>query len=107
MGNRATLVRGPGGSAYGLGRDLPRHEIDALYSGPGLEAYRPEPVVAEGPNGARTAALCFNLLTPPSPDEANREYAERLRERARRVGLPLDYVERIRGPPWERWLSTC
>jgi hypothetical protein len=96
IGNRATLVREPGCSAYGVLMDLPRHEIDALYSAPGLEAYRPEPVVAEGPDGAKTSALCFNLVTPPSPDEANREYAEQLRELARRLGLPLDYVERIR-----------
>src|SRR5207245_9231460 len=106
MGNWATLVREPGASAYVVLMDLPRHEIDALYSGPGLEAYRPEPVVAEGPNGARTSALCFNLLTPPSPDEANREYAEKLRELARRVCLPLDYVERIRLLPCQRGLST-
>ena len=96
IGNRATLVREPGSSAYGVLMDLPRHEIDALYSGPGLEAYRPEPVVAEGPNGARTSALCFNLVTPPSPDERNGEYADKLRELARRLGLPPDYVERIR-----------
>ncbi len=96
IGNRAALVREPGSSAYGVLMDLTRHEVDALYSGPGLEAYRPEPVIAEGPNGERTSALCFNLVTPPSPDEANREYAEQLRELARRLGLPLDYVERIR-----------
>jgi hypothetical protein len=96
IGNRATLVREAGSSAHGLLMDLPRNEIDALYSGPGLEAYRPEPVVADTPDGARIPALCFNLATPPSPDEANREYAEQLRELARRLGLPLDYIERIR-----------
>lgn len=95
IGNRATLVREPRSSAYGVLMDLPRHEIDALYSGPGLEAYRPEPVVAEGPDGARTSALCFNLVTPPSPDERNDEYADKLRELARRLGLPPDYIERI------------
>jgi len=96
IGNRATLVREPGCSAYGVLMDLPRHEIDALYSGPGLEAYRPEPVVAEGPNGERTSALCFNLVTPPSPEETNREYADKLRELAHRLCLPRDYVARIR-----------
>src|SRR5207244_12775189 len=96
IGNRATLVREPGCSAYGVLMDLPRHEIDALYSGPGLEAYRPEPVVAEGPDGARTAALCFNLVTPPSPGEADRESADKLCEPARLLGLPRDYIERIR-----------
>jgi len=96
IGNRATLVREPGSSAHGILMDLPRTEIDALYSGPGLEAYRPEPVVAEGPNGERTSALCFNLVTPPSPDEANREYADQLRELARRLGFPPEYLARIR-----------
>ena len=96
IGKRATLVREPGSSAYGVLMDLPRHEIDALYSAPGLEAYRAEPVVAEGPDGVRIPAVCFNLVTPPSPGEANREYAEQLRELAGRLGLPRDYVERIR-----------
>jgi hypothetical protein len=96
IGNRATLVREPGSSAYGVLMDLPRNEIDALYSTPGLEAYRAEPVVAEGPDGAETSALCFNLVTPPTPGEANREYADQLRELARRLGLPPDYVARIR-----------
>jgi len=96
IGNRATLVREPGSSAYGLLMDLARAEIDALYSGAGLEAYRAEPVVAETRDGARIPAVCFNLVTPPSPGEANRDYAEKLRELARRLGLPLDYIERMR-----------
>jgi hypothetical protein len=96
IGNRATLVREPGSSAHGILMDLPRTEIDALYSSPGLEAYRPEPVVADMPDGTRIPALCFNLVTPPSPAEANREYADKLRELARRLGLPLDYIKRIR-----------
>jgi hypothetical protein len=96
IGNRATLVREPGSSAYGVLMDLPRNEIDALYAGPGLEAYRPESVVADALDGARVPALCFNLVTPPSPGEANREYADKLRELARRLGLPPEYVARIR-----------
>jgi hypothetical protein len=95
IGNRATLVREPGSSAYGVLMDLPRNEIDALYSGPGLDAYRAEPVVVEGPDGVRTAAVCFNLVTPPSPGEANRDYAEQLRTLARRLGLPSAYIDRI------------
>ena len=96
IGSRATLVRDPGSSAYGVLMDLPRAEIDALYSGPGLEAYRPEPVVADTPDGGRIPALCFNLIAAPSPGEVDREYAEKLRALARRLGLPPDYVERIR-----------
>jgi len=96
IGTRATLVREPGCSAYGVLMDLPRHEIDGLYSGPGLEGYREEAVVVEEPDGAKVSATCFNLVTPPSPGEANREYAEQLRELARRLGLPLEYVALIR-----------
>ena len=95
IGNRATLVREPGSAAYGVLMDLPRNEIDALYSGPGLEAYRPEPVVAEGPDGVKTSALCFNLITPPSPGEADLEYADKLRRLARRLGFPPEYLARI------------
>ncbi len=96
IGNRATLIREPGLSAHGILMDLPRSEIEALYSGPGLEAYRAEPVEAEVPDGGKIAAVCFNLVTPPSPGEANRQYADQLRGLARRLGLPRDYIERIR-----------
>lgn len=96
IGNRATLLHEPGSSAHGLLMDLPRTEIDALYSGPGLEGYRPEPVVADTPDGGRIPALCFNLIAAPSPGDVNREYADKLRALARRLGLPPDYIERIR-----------
>ena len=96
IGKRATLVREPGSSAYGVLMDLPPSEIDALYSGPGLDAYRPEAVVALTPGRERIPALCFNLVAPPSPAEVNQEYADQLRELAHRLGLPPDYVDRIR-----------
>ena len=95
IGNRATLVRDPRSRAHGLLMDLAQPEIDSLYSGPGLEAYRPEPVVAEMPDGSQIPAVCFNLVTPPSPDEANPQYAGKLRELARHLLLPPDYIEHI------------
>jgi len=39
--------------------------------------------------------LCFNLLEPPRADEANSEYASKLRDLALRLGLPSDYVDTI------------
>jgi len=36
------------------------------------------------------------LVVPPSPEEANSDYAAKLRDLARRLELPSDYVERIR-----------
>ena len=52
IGNRATLVREPGASAYGVLMDLPPHEIAALYSGPGLES------VPFGARRGRRAGWC-------------------------------------------------
>ena len=40
-------------------------------------------------------ALCFNLVTPPSPGEKNPGYAANLRELAGRLQLPADYVASI------------
>ena len=37
-----------------------------------------------------------DLVTRPSPGGANRVYADQLRHLARRLGLPRDYIERIR-----------
>jgi len=40
--------------------------------------------------------MAADLVTPPSPAEANREYADQLRGLAHRLGLQPDYVARIR-----------
>lgn len=95
IGQRATLLQNPGGCAYGVLMELTHTEIDELYSEASVRAYRPEAVVAELPNGTRIPALCFNLVEPPSPEERNSEYAAKLRELARRLGLPAAYVESI------------
>lgn len=42
--------------------------------------------------GGTIAALCYNLLQPPSPSERNPEYAVKLRDVAQKVGLPAEYV---------------
>jgi len=51
--------------------------------------------VAEMLDGSQIPAVCFNLVTPPSPDEANPQYAGKLRELARHLLLPPDYIEHI------------
>ena len=95
IGQRATLLRNPDAQAHGILMELTHAEIEQLYSDAGVRAYRPEAVLAELADGARVPALCFNLLVPPSPEEANSEYAAKLRDLARRLRLPADYVERI------------
>ena len=95
IGQRATLLRNPDARAHGILMELTHAEIEQLYSDASVRAYRPEAVLAELADGARVPALCFNLLVPPSPEEANSEYAAKLRDLARRLRLPADYVERI------------
>ena len=95
IGERATLIPSPGGSAYGLLFSLTKEEIDRLYSEASVSIYQPENVQAKLPNGEIVTALCFNLPKPPSASERNSEYATRLKALAERLGLPRDYVETI------------
>jgi hypothetical protein len=96
IGQRATLLRVPDARAHGMLMELTHAEIEQLYSEPSVRAYRPEAVLAQLTDGSRVPALCFNLPVPPGPEEANSEYAAKLRDLARRLGLPSDYVESIR-----------
>jgi len=96
IGQRATLLRTPDARAYGIVMELTHTEIEQLYSEASVRAYRPEAVIAELTDASRVPALCFNLLVPPAPEEANSEYAAKLRELAGRLRLPSDYVESIK-----------
>jgi hypothetical protein len=96
LGDRATLVPDPAGCVHGMLMALAHAELDRLYAEPGVSAYRPEPLLAELADGRAVPALCFNLPTPPQTHRTNPEYAARLQAVARRLGLPADYVERIR-----------
>jgi Gamma-glutamyl cyclotransferase, AIG2-like len=95
IGQRATLLRIPDACAHGILMELTHAEIEQVYSEASVRAYRPEAVLAELTDGSRVPALCFNLPVPPGPEEADSEYAAKLRDLARRLGLPSDYVESI------------
>jgi hypothetical protein len=95
IGERATLLRNPDARAYGMLMELTHAEIEQLYPEASGRAYRPEAVLPELADGSCIPALCFNLIVPPGPDEGNSEYAGKLRDLARRLGLPSDYVEGI------------
>jgi hypothetical protein len=96
IGARAALVPAPRGKVHGVLMKLFHAEIEKLYSDPGVDAYRPEPVLAIESSGASVAALCYNLPEPPLPGESNAEYASKLRSLAQRIGLPDDYTTTIR-----------
>jgi hypothetical protein len=95
IGKRAALAPSAGAEVYGVVMGLPHSEIEALYSDSSVRAYRPEAVLAELAEGKNCPALCFNLETPPDISERNTEYAERLRDLARRLNLPAHYIESI------------
>lgn len=96
IGQRATLLPSPGARAFGVLMELTHEEIDRLYSEPSVRAYRSEAILAELPDGSTTPALCFNLVVEPAPGEHNAEYALKLGDLARRLGLPTAYVDSIR-----------
>jgi hypothetical protein len=95
IGQRAALVPNAGGHICGLVMDLSHEEIDRLYADPTLHVYRPEAVVCELDEGISVPALCFNLPIAPFPHERNPEYASKLKELARRLGLPQSYIDTI------------
>ena len=96
VGKRATLVPAIESCAHGILMDLFDAEIEQLYSEASVSAYRPEAVLAQLADGTLIPALCFTLPVPPAPDEANPEYAAKLRELAERLNLPADYIKSIR-----------
>jgi gamma-glutamyl AIG2-like cyclotransferase len=95
IGQRAALVPDADARVHGLLASLTHAELELLYSEPSLQAYRPEAVLARLADGGIIAALCYNLASPPAPEERNPEYAARLRAVAQKVGLPAEYVASI------------
>ena len=95
IGERATLLPTPGSRAYGMLVSLTHRELSLLYSGAGLENYRPEAVLVRTFDGERLPALCYNLLHAPLPQERNPEYAARLQALLRKLNFPPEYVASV------------
>lgn len=96
IGNRATLVAAQSGKVYGLIGSISHADIEQLYSDSSVQVYRPEPVLAYLNEDEPLAALCFNLVEPPSSDEHNSVYAKKLRALAKRLNFPDNYVASIK-----------
>jgi len=88
IGKRVTLLRSPGRRAYGVVYSLSHEEINSLYWGAGIEAYRAEAVVAKLIPGGEVPALCCILSEPPAGDEQNPEYTEKLEALLNKLQLP-------------------
>ncbi len=95
IGKRATLWPDRNASTYGMLMQLTHEEIEKLYSDDSVRAYRPEAILVQLHDGTGVPALTFNLVESPQANERNSEYAAKLRELARRLELPTDYVTAI------------
>jgi Gamma-glutamyl cyclotransferase, AIG2-like len=95
IGQRAALVPDRNGHVFGIVMELSHDDVDRLYSEPSVRGYRPEAVSCEFDDGTSLPALCFNLALPPAAHERNPEYAQRLKELARRLELPQSYIDTI------------
>ena len=95
IGRRATLIPTPGARVYGMVFALTHDELEKLYTAPGLEHYRPEAILADSMEGGTLPALCYNLREAPGPDEANTEYAARLRAVLGKLEFPPKYIASI------------
>jgi hypothetical protein len=95
IGRRATLVPTAGARAYGMVFALTHDELERLYTAPGLEEYRPEAVLAHSMEGGTLPALCYNLREAPGSEEANAEYAARLRAVLGKLEFPPEYITSV------------
>ena len=93
IGRRATLVPFAGQRAYGMVFALTEAELGRLYSAPGLEQYRAEPLLVQIEDKT-LPVLCY-LCPAPQPGEANPEYAARLRAVLEKLRFPREYVSSI------------
>jgi L-aminopeptidase/D-esterase-like protein len=95
IGERATLIRLPGGRAYGVMMDIAPSEATELYADESVADYVPEPVIVELMDGTQVEATCYNLPADKVAG-ANKEYAAALLDVATRLGFPDSYLDEIR-----------
>ena len=95
IGARATLMPRQGARSYGMVYALSQSDLDRLYGGPGLEAYKPETLTAVVNTTEHVPALCYNLDSEPNADERNQNYAEKLQVVLRTLGFPENYISSI------------
>lgn len=95
IGERATLVRRPGGRAYGVMMVIAPAEATGLYAEDSVADYLPEPVTVQLMNGPKVEASCYNL-PGDKVTGTNKLYAKSLLEVAIKLEFPETYLEQIR-----------
>lgn len=93
---RATLVPAVGETAHGVVMALTADELARQYAEPSVSDYRSELLEARLDEDDRSLTVaCYLLPAWRTGGEVNREYAARLAELGRRLGLPSGYVDEI------------
>jgi len=92
IGNMATLLRVEQSKAYGMIYSLTHNEIYKLYEGSGLMNYISEAILVTTNDNKIIATLCCNLIDPPSENEKNQEYYEKLTKCMEKYKLPSPRV---------------
>lgn len=95
IGERATLVPAEGETAHGLVMALRADELARLYAEPSVADYRSERSEARFDDGTRAEVACYLLGAERAGTGVNRQYAAKLAQLARRLGLPGRYVADI------------
>ncbi len=89
IGKNSAILRSERGKVEGIVYSLTHAEIEALYPGCGLHQYAAECVLVQ--TGDREIpALCYNLISPPSIPEANKEYEKVLKETKMKLGFIME-----------------
>ncbi len=98
IGERASLEVSETESCYGTVIELAEDELVELYSGAGVEDYRPQAVTATLSGGERIEVVSY-LLPAELMSGSNSGYADKLAAIARKLALPDDYILEI-----ESWI---
>ncbi len=94
----ATLVPRERGLVYGLLAELPRTEVEALYSRDDLKLYRPVDVTVETGSDTRVSARCY-VSESSAGQNPSVEYLRRVTLAAEKLGLPPEYLMKLRRTP--------
>lgn len=87
VGAKTTLLRKAGSKASGMVYSLTHMELESLYRGSGLTGYYPEALQVELNSGEVVPVLCCNLLSPADWSDPNPDYASRLAQVKKELGL--------------------
>ena len=95
IGRRATLVRDEASRAYGVLMTIQAEALRVLYSEESVADYVSEAVSVTMSDYTVESAVCY-ILPEGKLEGTNSAYANSLLVLARKLGLPSEYLQRIR-----------